>query len=162
MSNELHEEMATVARVPPQNIAASAATAASDAVDMAQFNRVLFVMDLAYSAVDTTTGKLKIQHATSTADGDFQDFATTVESATHATPTDSGSSKQVLIEVSQRDMPLDSRYVRAVVTITGAASDSTANVSVAGLGDVSRYKPGGSQKDLSSVAEIVVAREVLK
>jgi hypothetical protein len=135
------EQHAIAATIDPQ--ALNDASATSDWVDMATYNRVTFIVSIG----DTdATVDAKLQSGTTSAGGTTADIPDKAIAQLTATDDDS----QVVLEISADEMPTDTGY--CAVVVTGGAGTSGALVSAVGIGTVARNEP---VTHLASVAEVV-------
>jgi len=146
MTQRLSENVAVVATIDPD--AYSAAAYNSDAVDMANMDRVMFIVQVGTMA-STSTVDFKLQG--DTASGFSSPVDLTGKAITQLTEAGADSDKQAIVEVTGDEVLAQGlRYVRGVMTVATAASDA----GVIALGQSLRYQPA-ENFDLASVDEIV-------
>jgi hypothetical protein len=144
MSNALYEELAVAAKVNPASY--SPGTQDSDAVDLAAFRRVMFVLEVGTIGASGTID-FKLQQS-DTSGGAYTDIAG--KSITQLTQAGGGSGKQAIVEIRADELADGKRFVRGRVTIGTAATP----LSVVALAGRPRFAPVADQ-DLASVAEII-------
>ena len=137
------EQWAVVGVIDPD--ANGAAAYDSDEVDMSLWSRIVAVVQTGTMA-STSTVDFKLQDATSSG-GSFSDISG--KAITQLTEAGTDSDKQAIINLRFDELQSDGRYVKAVMTVATAASDSSAIL----LG-LPRYYPA-SENDIASVDEIV-------
>lgn len=144
-SNALASEYAAVIGVidPDAN---TAAAYDSDEIDMSKFDNIQAIV-LAGALGSSATLDFKLQSAT-TSGGSFSDI--TGKAITQLTQAGSDSDKQAVINLRAEELTEGHRYVKAVMTVGTATSDSAAIV----LGQCARHAPA-SDNDIASVDEIV-------
>lgn len=142
----LSEGLAVVATVDPAAIAAS--TVNTDAIDMKNFRRVVFIV-----AVGTmgAGGTADFAVYGDTASGGSYATAITGKSITQLTKAGSDDNKQAIVEVTAEEVSAQGlRYIRGALVIGTATSPATVIALAGGL----RHSPA-SEHDLASVDEIV-------
>ena len=144
-TNTLPTEAAAVIGVidPDAN---SAAAYDSDEIDMSKWESIQAIC-MAGALGSSATLDFKLQSATASG-GSFSDI--TGKAITQLTQAGSDSDKQAVINLRAEELTAGHRYVKAVMTVGTATSDSAAIV----LGQGARHAPA-SDNDLSSVDEIV-------
>ena len=141
---QLSQGLSVVATIDPD--ANTADTYSSDVVDMCYHRRVAFIVMVGTMA---STSVLDCKLQSSPNNSDWTDISG--KAITQFTEAGTDSDKQAIIEISAEELrALGARYVKAVMTVGTAASDS-ALVAIAGY---SRFSPA-SEYDLASVDEIV-------
>ena len=141
---DANSRLPLVGTVDPQS--ASANDYATDVVDMAKFQKVVFYLLVGALGSSATVDFVVKGDATSGGS-----YATTVtgKSITQLTKAGSDDNKQVVVEVTAEDVVQQGlRYIKGIVTTAVAASQ----IAVAVVGVDARYAPAD---DLSSVDEIV-------
>lgn len=140
----LSEILAVCATIDPEAQAASAVD--TDVIDMANFDRVLFIVQVGEIG---SSGTVDFAVKSDSASGGS--YATTQASMTQLTQAGSDADKTVLVEVRGYDVAADGhRYIKGTLTTATAASD----VAVVAIGTLRKYAPA-SLYDLTSVDEIV-------
>lgn len=135
---------AVVATVDPDANAAGAHT--SDEVDMSKFDNLMWIVQA--GELGSSAGlAFKLQESDSSG-GTFTDI--TGKAITQLTDAATDSDKQAIVTVRSDELADGNRFVRGIMTITTATSDSA----VICLGFFPRHGPA-SDSDLASVAEIV-------
>ena len=147
-TDNLSQKLAVVGKIVPQNL--SAGTATTDAVDLMNVRRVLFIVSTGVlSSTNTTDFKIK---GCATSGGSYTDIPSAA--ITQLTQAGGDSSKIVLLEVRAEKVAalnLGYRYIQGTLTTAVAAG----YVSVVVLAAVGRHKPE-SNKNVAAVKEIVV------
>lgn len=139
------ERLALVGTIDPDAYAAG--TYLTDAIDMADFDRVLFLI-LAGDLVTNNTTDFKVT-ASVASGGTYYDL--TGAAITQLTEAGSDSDKQAMVEVKAIDvLAAGYRYIKGSLTVATAGADA----SVVALGFDPHYGPASDQ-NLTSVAEIV-------
>lgn len=148
----LSESLALVGIIEPDAYAASS-NELTDAIDMSLYQRVLFVVQVGTMG-DTSTIDFEVQES-ATSDGTYAPIGglgtetrRITQLAGDATPANSDSDKQVLVEVSVDDLTSGKRFIKGSLNVGTAASD----VGVVAIGTRARYQP---VSHLSSVAQIL-------
>lgn len=145
MGKKLSEAVAVVACIDPDAYATGEQT--SDWVDMADFERVLFIVQVGTMASSSTVD-FKVQQSTVSAGSNPIDI--TGKLITQLTEAGTDSDKQVLVEVRQDELTAGYRYIAGILTVGAAASDS----GVIAIGGNPTFGPAAGY-DLASVDEIV-------
>lgn len=147
----LTDEWALIGAIDPATVVSSPATETlSDEIDMADYDRVAFVLSVGAMAGAADRIDFKVTQA-ATSGGTYKDV--TNASATQLTGSPSDANKQLIIEVDQTALDMDNnyRYVKASVTTSGGTTGSA--ISLVAFGRAKMKAASGS--DLSSVDEIV-------
>ena len=140
----LSEILAVVSTIDPEAQTASAVN--GDVIDMQDFDRVLFVVQVGTIA---SNGTVDFVVKSDSASGGS--YATTEASMTQLTEAGGDGDQTVLVEVRGYDVAANgNRYIRPTLTTAVAAAD----VAVVALGSLRNYAPT-TGVDLASVAEIV-------
>lgn len=145
MNALLSEKIAVVATIDPD--AYTTGVQSSDYVDMADFEKVMFIVQVG-TLGSLATVDFKLQEAKDTSATGLQDISG--KSITQMTAAGTDSDKQAIVEISAPELSEGYRYVKGVMTIGVAASDASM---VAVAGDP-KYSPVAAF-DLASVDEIV-------
>jgi len=138
----LSEQLALVATIDP--VSQGAGTVYTDAIDMAYWERVLFVLSVGVMGSSSTVDFGVCEGATTS-----PTTAIGGKSITQLTDASTDDNKQVIVEVRADELDPANRYVRGKLTVGTAAS----LVSVVAL--ASGYHKPASDYDLASVDEIV-------
>ncbi len=148
----MYENLALVGTIDPDAYAA-ASSELTDAIDMGLYRRVLFVVQVGTMGATSTVNFVVQESATS--DGSYTPIGGVgtethkiTQLAGHATPANSDSDKQVLVEVRAEDLGTGKRYVKGNLSVGTAASDAA----VVALAAVPRNAP---VTHLASVDEIL-------
>ena len=142
--DKLSERLAVVATIDPD--ANASGLYYTDAVDMADFNEVMFILQLGI-AVTTSTATLLLTEEAASGTGTGSQ-AITGKAA--AALTSGSNDSQAIIHVRASDLSQGFRYVYGQLLV-GVATQDSAVIAVAGA---PRFHPA-SDYDLASVAEIV-------
>jgi hypothetical protein len=147
MGKKLSEAVAVVACIDPDAYTTGAQT--SDWVDMADFERVAFIV-MAGALGTSATIDFKVQQATDGNGTGAKDV--TSKAITQLTDGGTDSDKQAIVEVRQDELDVEGgfRYVAGIMTVGAATSDA----GVIALGGNPTYGPA-SNYDLASVDEII-------
>jgi len=137
------EQWAVIGVVDPD--ANSAAAYDTDEIDMALWHRIQAIV-LVGTMASSSTVDFKLQDSDASG-GTFSDI--TGKAITQLTQAGTDSDKQAIVNCRFDELNTDARYVKGVLTVATAASDS--GVVILGM---PRYAPA-SDNDLSSVDEIV-------
>lgn len=158
IANALASEVgAVVGTIDPD--AYTVGSQSTDYVDLADYERVMFVLML--GDVDTTSSiAFKLQEATTSGGGGAQDISGKSITTLTSTSPNVVSNSQAIINVSAEELTINSsyRYVKAVVTMadTNSPADSPAatyDMAVIAIGINPRHGPANTN-DLASVGEI--------
>ncbi len=139
------ERIAVVGTVDPQTVANAAVL--TDAVDMALWHEVIFVLALGDMAAETIDFGI---YESATSGGSYTAISNkaATQLAAHASNNDN---KQIVISVKASQLSAGMRYIKGRA-ITGNSTGGPACILALGLKP--RYGPG-SDDDLSSVVQIV-------
>ena len=147
------DEWALLGTIDPAALASSPATATlTDAIDMASYDQVAFVVAVGAIGAAANTVNFSVTQA-ATSGGVYKAISGTAITPLTGSPTD--ANKQVIVTVDQTalDLANDYRYVKGSLSTAGGASTTLACVTVFGR---AKHKPA-SGSDLASVDEIVNA-----
>jgi hypothetical protein len=151
-SETLNENLALVGVIAPDAYVASS-DELTEAIDMSKYHRVLFIVQTGTMG-DTSTVNFEVQESI-TSDGTYTPIGglgTELKKITQlsgsATPAESDSNRQVLVEVRQEELMNGKRFIKGNLTVGTAASDA----SVVALAALPRYAP---VTHLTSVAEVL-------
>lgn len=145
MGRKLNEQVAVVATIDPD--AYGTGTQGSDYVDMADFEKVMWIVQAGALGSSATLDFALYEATDDQGDGEQ---AISGKAITQLTEAGTDSDKQAIVEVRADELSEGYRYVRGILTIGTATSDA-AVIAVAGE---ARYQPA-SDYDLASVDEIV-------
>lgn len=146
MSTRLSEEIGVVATIDPDAYTAAAYT--TDVIDMANLDRVLFIV---MAGTLGSSGTLDFLVKGDTASGGSFDTTITGKSITQLTQAGTDDDKQALVEVTGDEVIAQGfRYLRGTMTVGTATSDAGVVV----IGSRRRYQPM-TDHDLASVDEVV-------
>ena len=155
MSSLLTEELAFLASVDPQSVAA-AASVTTDVIDMRLFPHVVFGLQTGAFTDDATRVNVQVYVNSANSTSSPTPVAITGKTFANATFSHSlaGANAQGLIEVSGSEAAealAGGRYVFATATVTGA---NAVLLNMFALGGKPRYEDA-SAYDLASVREII-------
>lgn len=145
MGKKLSEAVAVVACIDPDAYGTGVQT--SDWVDMADFERIMFVVQ-AGTLASTATLDFKVQQSADSSGSNPADISG--KAITQLTEAGTDSDKQAIVEVRQDELTAGYRYVAGVMTLGAAGGDA----GVLALAGNPTYGPA-SGYDLASVDEIV-------
>lgn len=146
MSMRLSEQIGVVATIDPD--AYGAATHSTDVIDMANLDRVLFIV-MAGTLGSSATIDFSVKG--DTASGGSFTTALTDKAITQLTQAGTDDDKQALVEVTGDEVLAQGfRYIRGDMVVGTATSDA----GVIAIGGHRRYSPM-TDHDLASVDEVV-------
>ena len=145
MGKKLSEAVAVVACIDPDAYTTGAQT--SDWIDMADFERVMFIVQ-AGSLGSSATLNFKVQQSAAANGANPADI--TGKEITELTEAGTDSDKQAIVEVAAAELTDGYRYIAGVMTVGTATSDA----GVIAIAANPNYGPA-SDYDLADLAEIV-------
>lgn len=145
MRSRPSERVAVVGTIDPD--ANAAATFGTDIIDMSKFDSVMFVI-MAGTLGSSAGVSFLVQEDTDS--GMSTPTTITGKSITELTDAGTDSDKQAIVNVRSDELSANHRYIRGVMTVSTATSDSA----VIALGLDPRHGPA-NDFDLASVDEIV-------